>query len=65
MKVLFIPKVREYTKHLIQILYEKEYFGFEETARQYVDELIFDIKMSLPTKLHKNAPTYFDKYGKG
>ena len=65
MKVLFIPKVREYAKDLIHILYEKDYFGFEEAARQYVDELIFDIRRSLPAKLHKKAPVYFDQYGKG
>ena len=65
MKVLFIRKVREYLKRLIQILYNKEYFGFEETAKKYVSDLIFDITTNLPTHQHKPAPKYFDKYGKG
>ena len=65
MRVLFTLKVREHTIYLIRILYEKEYFGFEEAAKKYVDDLIIDIKMNLPTMQHKPAPKYFDKYGKG
>jgi len=65
MSVLFIPKVREYAKRLIQILYEEGYFGLEEYAQKYVDDLIFDIETNLPTHLHKPAPKHFDKYGKG
>lgn len=44
MKVIALPEVREYLMELIQILYKKEYFGFEENAQKYVEELIFDIK---------------------
>lgn len=33
MKVVALPEVREYLMELINILYEKEYFGFEETHR--------------------------------
>ena len=64
MRVSFTPKMREYAKRLIRILYEKEYFGFEEKAHQYVDELFFDIESNLPTKQHKPAPKHYDKYGK-
>jgi len=31
-----------------EILYEKEYFGFEDSAIQYVRELIFEIRDTLP-----------------
>ena len=34
-------QVREYLMELINILYEKEYFGFEENAQKYVEELFF------------------------
>lgn len=64
MKVIALPEVREYLMELIQILYKKEYFGFEENAQKYVEELIFDIKNNLPLKLNKPAPPYFDRYGK-
>jgi len=65
MKVLFTLRMREYTKHLIRILYEEGYFGLEENAQKYVDDLIFDIESNLPAKRHTPAPKHFDKYGKG
>lgn len=64
MKVIALPEVREYLMELINILYEKEYFGFEENAQKYVEELFLDIKTNLPQKLKKPAPPYFDRYGK-
>lgn len=33
------PNVTEYLKELVTILYEKEYFGFEEDAHQYVEKI--------------------------
>jgi hypothetical protein len=64
MKVLAIPEVRLYLQNLAVILYEKEFFGFEDSARRYVIELFEDIKKTLPRRQHKPAPKYFDKYGK-
>lgn len=64
MKVLFLPEVRQYFKELEDILFEKEYFGFEDSAVQYVRELIFDIENSLPARMEKKAPPYFNRYGK-
>jgi len=64
MRVLLLPEVREYFKELQIILYEKCYFGFEDAAQKYTDELIDDIAINLPMKLHKPSPNYFDKYGK-
>ena len=34
MKVVFLPEVRLYLRELQDILFEKEYFGFEESAVQ-------------------------------
>ena len=65
MKVLFLPKVREYYDKLEQILYEKGYFSFPESSKKYVKDLIDDIQENLPAKRHQPAPCYFDKYGKG
>jgi len=39
MKVLAKPEVIDYLEELISILYEKEYFGYEEFAISYVDDL--------------------------
>lgn len=64
MKVLFLPEVRMYFQELQDILFEKEYFGFEESAVQYVRDLIFDIEATLPERASKIAPPYFNRYGK-
>ena len=65
MKVVILPEVEGYLENLGRILYEYEYFGFEEDAIKYVEELVFEIKKQLPIRQRKPAPAYFDKYGKG
>ncbi|MDR0567487.1 MAG: hypothetical protein LBG47_10740 [Prevotellaceae bacterium] len=65
MKVLFLPEVREYFRELVQILYEKNYLGFESTALRYAEDLFSAIADKLPMKEKRHAPAYFDKYGKG
>jgi len=65
MKIIAIPEVERFLENLKQILFEKEYFSFEEDAQKYVDDLFLDIKTNLPIKSHKPAPKHFDKYGKG
>jgi hypothetical protein len=64
MKVLFLPEVRQYFQELENVLFEKEYFGFEEFAVLYVRELILDIENSLPVRMSKKASAYFNKYGR-
>ncbi|WP_010664230.1 hypothetical protein [Marinilabilia salmonicolor] len=65
MRIIFLPETLDYFNELTTILYEKEYFGFEESALLYVDSLIDEIKNSLHTKVRKKAPPFFEKYGKG
>ena len=64
-KVIVTAEVKAYFNDLTTILYEKDYFGFEDSAIKYVDDLIDDIKANLPTRPHKPAPKHFDQYGKG
>jgi len=63
MNVIFSPEVEEYLFELTEILYEKGYFGFKESAVQYVKDLISDIRANLPTSVKRTAPDYFSKYG--
>jgi len=65
MSVILLPEVQEYMRKLQVILYEKDYFGFEEAAQRYTDELLDDILATLPNCLSKPAPEYFNKYGTG
>lgn len=64
MKIIFAPEVSIYLKEITEILYEKEYFGFEEDAIDYIETVILDILETLPNRVRKMAPTYFSRYGK-
>jgi hypothetical protein len=64
MKILVLPEVRRYFNELSQILYEKDYFGYLETAEKYVEELFEAIKTTLPNQQKRYAPSYFKRYGK-
>jgi hypothetical protein len=63
MKVLTTPEVKEYLNSLIFVLHEKEYFGFRESAREYVIELLEDMTKNLPIRQHKLAPERYARYG--
>ncbi len=65
MKVALLPDVLIYLQEMAHILYFNNYFGFEESAHRYVDELLDDIENELPYLSHKEAPPYFNKYGQG
>ncbi len=65
MKVILLPNVLLYLEELAHILYLNNYFGFEESAHAYIDELLDDIETNLHYSLHKEASPYFDKYGQG
>jgi len=64
MSVLFLPEIQEYFYELEIILYEKGYFSYEDTAHEYVDDLVFDIKKNLSSARHRPAPKHYEKYGK-
>jgi hypothetical protein len=64
MKVLALPEVVDYIESLVPALHQGGYFGFADSARKYVKDLYDDIQHSLPIRLKKPAPTYFEKYGK-
>lgn len=64
MKIVFLPEALEYFNELSTLLYEKGYFGFEENALKYVDELLYNIRNTLHNRVKKPAPPYFDRYGK-
>ena len=61
-RVIMFPEVIDYFLELAEILYEKGYFGFEESAEEYVGSLFEDIRDNLPNRGRKVAPKYFDKY---
>jgi hypothetical protein len=64
MKVLFLPEVEDYLYGLMEVLYRKEYFGFKESAFEYVADLKNDIETTIHTHQKRLAPPYFERYGK-
>jgi len=64
MKVIILQEVLDYLDELVITLYEKNYFGFEESSKKYVKELFIEIKTTLPIRSHQPAPKHFEKYGK-
>jgi len=63
-KVLFLPEVENYLFELTEILYQKEYFGFKESAVKYVTSLEDDIRQNLIAKIKRPAPPFFNRFGK-
>jgi hypothetical protein len=65
--VVFNADVKLLFFELIDILYQKEYFGYLDEAKEYVSEIEQYFKTEIP-KLHrlglsKKAMSYFEKYG--
>jgi len=65
MKVVYHKNVSEYLNELVDVLYNKEYFGFKESAYDYVDWIFEQIESSINRKVKKPAPEYFNKYSTG
>ena len=65
MKVIYHKNVAEYLNELIAVLYDNEYFGFKESAYDYVDWIFEQIESSINRKVSKPAPKYFCKYSAG
>ena len=64
MKVIFHEKVVIYLNELVDILYECNYFGFKESAYDYVDWILDRIESNISVSPSKTAPEYFSKFGK-
>lgn len=65
MRVLFLPEVSRQFVELAEILYDKGYLSFLDSALEYSENLFRDIQSSLPMKVHRPAPAWFDRFGKG
>ena len=63
MRVLFLPEVVQQFLELAEILYDKGYLSFKDKAIEYSESLFDEIHSTLPIKVHRKAPGYFNKYG--
>ncbi len=62
-KIIYNANVENYLDALAYKLFHKEYFGFLKTAKDYVDNLTFEIERTISIKQHKLAPPRFKKFG--
>ena len=60
----YSPEAIIYLKELTTLLYEKGYFSFAETAKEYVDKLTYYIENDISTTSKRIAPRHFSKFGK-
>lgn len=54
--MIYTPEVISYLDNLVKILYKKEYFGFIESAEEYVSEIYDSVLGNLRLENYKIAP---------
>lgn len=64
MSVRFLPEVSQQFVDLVKVLYDKGYMSFPDAAQEYSESLFREIQASLPLKVHRKAPPWFDRFGK-
>ena len=62
-KIIYSDKVKLFLNELFEILYEKGYFSFIDTADTYVNRLTRYAEKYVGIVPMKNANTYFSRYG--
>ncbi len=64
MKVAFHPNTITYTSKLVDILCQKHYFSYPDSAIEYVYRLKTFCEVYIPLLPGKKAPERFKKYGR-
>ena len=55
-KVIFTPYVIDFLDDLVRVLYKKEYFGFIESAEEYVSKIYDAVPENIKVSTHKLTP---------
>jgi hypothetical protein len=63
-EIIISPPVIAYLNDLVIVLYKKEYFGFIESAEDYVSKIYDAIEYSLKAGVYKSTPTTIQFLGK-
>lgn len=61
-RIIVTDEVVAYLDDLVKVLYDKEYFGFIDSAINYVVDLYGFIE-TIPREIHKKTPVVLAKYG--
>jgi len=62
-QIIFSKKVELYLNELMLLLFEKDYFGFPDSAKSYVDLLISFAEQHIGILHGKDAPAFFQRFG--
>jgi hypothetical protein len=62
-KIIYKQEVRDFLTELIFNLFEKEYFGFKESAEEYTMQLIDFIEITIDKGIEKKTPIELTCYG--
>lgn len=63
-EIIISPPVIAYLNDLVIVLYKEEYFGFIETAEEYVSKIYESIENSLKVGVYKLTPISIKFLGK-
>ncbi len=61
--IIFQQNVTDYLENLVQILFEKKYFGYEESAQIYVSKIYDFIEYKIINFPHKTTPEELKHFG--
>ncbi|MDR2345140.1 MAG: hypothetical protein LBE18_03660 [Planctomycetaceae bacterium] len=62
-EIVFSQEVELFLDELLILLFEKEYFAFPDSAKQYVDNLISYVEQNISIHVGKEASAYYSRYG--
>jgi hypothetical protein len=63
-KIVYSKKSIRFLSKLIKILFEKDYFSFEESAIIYTEKVMIESENLILKGIHKNTPFQISKYGR-
>ena len=61
---IYSDSALEILSELVDILYDKKYFGFRDSAVEYTMKIVDFIDENIDRSILKNSPEKFQKYGK-
>lgn len=62
-KIIYSEGVVDFLNDLVGILFEKEYFGFMDSSKEYVDRITNDIESLIDVKRHRKTPKRLQRHG--
>jgi len=63
-KVIFRKGVSDYFGQLVHTLFLQDYFGYEDSAKEYVDKIIHFILNDIQNVVHQESPNEIKHLGK-